>query len=246
MDAKKKKMCKWSNKYFQPSSSLLLFPSLAGESLQFLAARVALHQAAPVELAVALPDARVALRVEAPAAAHQAAAVRQAGVAAAWPAPRARAARGPVLLAVVGRALQVDQVHVRGLLVPLSLFQPQEGGLPEPGGSHRLNLDGAAVALLQQVADLSELGQGDPAGPGGAGTRHSVALTLQLHPLLKDLRKKLRGLGFEYYPFVNSRIIMTFNDHFGSSGLGKDPYKEILISKMKDFPLMRIIFPPLY
>lgn len=153
-----------------------------------------------MELAVALPDARVALRVEAPAAAHDAAAVCQAGVAAARPAPRARAARGRVLLAVVGRALQVDQVRVRGLLVPLSLLQPQEGGLPQPGGSHRLHLDGVAVALLQQVADLSELGQGDPAGPGGAGTRHSVALTLQFHPLLQDLAKKLRVLLINMIP----------------------------------------------
>lgn len=27
---------------------------------------------------------------------------------------------------------------------------------------------------------------------------------------------------------------MTFNDHFGSSGLGNAPKKEILTSKMKD------------
>lgn len=148
-----------------------------------------------MELAVALPDARVVLRVEAPAAAHDAAAVREGRVAVAQPAPGPRAARGRVLLAVVRRMLQVDQVSVCGLLIPLSLLQPQEGGLPEPGRSHRLHLHGVAVALLQQVADLPELGQGDPAGPGGAGTRHAVALTLQFHPLLQNLIKKLRGLA---------------------------------------------------
>lgn len=145
-----------------------------------------------MELAVALPDARVLLRVEAPATAHDAAAVCEGRVAVAQPAPCPRAARGRVLLAVVWRTLQVDQVCVRRLLIPLSLFQPQEGGLPEPGRSHRLHLHGVAVALLQQVADLSELGQGNPAGPGGAGTRHSVALTLQFHPLLQNLSKKSR------------------------------------------------------
>lgn len=161
--------------------------------MSLLAARVALDDAAPVELAVALPDAGVGLRVEAPAAAHGAAAVCEGGVAAAQPAPRPRAARGRVLLAVVWRTLQVDQVCVCGLLVALSLLQAQEGGLPEPGRSHRLHLHGAAVALLQQVADLSEPGQGDPAGPGGAGTRHAVALTLQFHPLLQNLEKKSRA-----------------------------------------------------
>lgn len=143
-----------------------------------------------MELAVALPDASVALRLEAPAAAHGATAVWEGGVAVAPPAPCPRAARGRVLHAVVGRMLQVDQVCVCGLLIPLSLLQPQEGGLPEPGRSHRLHLHSGAVALLQQVADLSELGQRNPAGPGGAGARHSVALALQFHPLLQDLIRK--------------------------------------------------------
>lgn len=140
-----------------------------------------------MELAVALPDARVPVCVEASATAQDAAAVRQGRVAVAQPAPRPCAACGRVLLAVVWRVLQVDQVRVCGLLIPPNLLHPQEGGLAESRRSHRHHLDRAAIALLQQVADLPELGQGDPAGPGGAGTRHSMTLTLQFHPFLQDL-----------------------------------------------------------
>ena len=137
-----------------------------------------------MELAVALPDAGVAVRVVPPAAAHHVTTVRVGGGAVAQSSPRSRASRDLVLLAVVGRTLQVHQVRVRGLLVAPSLFESQEGGLSESRGPDRLHLNGPAVALLQQVTQLSEHGQGDPAGLGGAGTGHAVTLTLQLHPLL--------------------------------------------------------------
>lgn len=163
---------------------------LAGKNFRFLSAGVALDEAAPVELAVALPDPRVVVRVVAPAAAHHVASVRVSGSAVAQPAPRPRASRDRVLLAVVRRALQVHQVRVRGLLVAPSLFQAQEGGLAEPRGPDRLHLHRVAVALLQQVADLSELRQGDPAGLGGAGTGDAVTLALQLRSLLQDLLTK--------------------------------------------------------
>lgn len=137
-----------------------------------------------MELAVALADLRVVVRVVAPPAAHHAAAAREGGGAVAQSASCPRAPRGRVLLTVVGRALQVDQVCVSGLLVAPSPFEAQEGRLAEPRGPDRLHLDRLAVALLQEVADLPQLGQGDPAGPGGAGTRHAVTLALQLRPLL--------------------------------------------------------------
>lgn len=136
-----------------------------------------------MELAVALPDACVVVRVVAPAAAHHVTTVCVGGGAVAQSAPCSCASRGCVLFAVVGRTLQVHQVCVRGLLVAPSLFEPQEGGLAEPRGPHRLNLNRVTVAFFQQVTNLSELGQGDPAGLSGAGTRHAVTLTLQLHPL---------------------------------------------------------------
>lgn len=122
---------------------------LAREHLGFLAAGVALDKAAPLELAVALPDARVLVRVVAPAAAHEVAAVRVGRGAIAEPAARPCAACGRVLLAVVGRALQVHQVCVRGFLVAPGLLQTQEGWLAEPRGPDRLHLHCAAVALLK-------------------------------------------------------------------------------------------------
>lgn len=191
-------MCKMLNKYlhfsFPPCHTLdpafgsfFFFFLLAGENLGFLTAGVALYKTAPVEFAVALPDAGVVVGVVTPAAAHHITAVCVRGGAVAQPASRPRASRRPVLLAVVGRALQVDQVRVHGLLVAPGLFEAQEGGLAEARGSHGLHLNCFAVALLQQVADLSELGQGDPAGLGGARAGNAVTLALQLHPLLQDL-----------------------------------------------------------
>lgn len=121
------------------------------------------------------------------AAAHLVAAVRMGRGAVAQSAPRPCATCGFVLLAVVGRALQVHQVCVRGLLVAPSLFETQEGRLTEPRGPNRLHLNCFTIAFLQQVTNLSEFGQGGPAGLGGTGARHAMTLTLQLHPLLEDL-----------------------------------------------------------
>ena len=198
-------MCKLFNKYFQvlhfkfhfiitplvfshcPSSpaTLPLHPSLlAGVNLWFLAAGVALDKTAPVELAVALPDARVVVRVVAPATAHHITTVCVGGGAVAQPAPCSRTSCDCVLFAVVGGTFHVDRVGVCVLRVATRFFEPQEGGLAEPRGPDRLDLNRVDVALLQQVANLSELGEGDPAGLGGAGAGYAVTLTLQLHPLL--------------------------------------------------------------
>lgn len=95
---------------------------LAGENLGLLAAGAAVDEAAPVELAVALPRPCVSVRVMAAAAAHHAAAVSQGRRAVAQPASRPGAPRGRVLLAVTGRPLQVHQVRVGGLPVAPSLL----------------------------------------------------------------------------------------------------------------------------
>lgn len=163
---------------------------LAGENLGFLTAGVALDGAAPLELAVALPHPCVVVRVVTPAAAHHVAAVRVGRRAVAQSASCPGAPRGRVLLAVIGRALQVHEVRVRGLLVVASLFKTQEGRLSEARGPDRLHLNRFAVALLQHVADLPELRQGDPAGPSRAGAGDAVTLALQLHSLLQDLLRK--------------------------------------------------------
>lgn len=76
--------------------------SLAGEDLGALAAGVALDEAAPVEFAVALPHLGVLVSVVASATAHGVTAVRTGRRAVAEAALRAHAARGRVLLAVVG------------------------------------------------------------------------------------------------------------------------------------------------
>lgn len=102
---------------------------LAGKHLSSLAASVALDEAAPLELAVALPDARVLVGVVASAAAHEVAAIRVGGSVVAEAAPCAGAARGGVLLAVVRRALQVHQIGDWGLLVAAALLEAKEGGL---------------------------------------------------------------------------------------------------------------------
>ena len=149
-----------------PSASWSLF---AGEHLTPLAAGVALDEAAPLELAVALPHAGVLVCVVAPSAAHEVAAVGVRGGVVAEAPPCARAARGGVLLAVVGRALKVHQVCDGGFLVAAALFETQEGGLAQACGTHRLHLRRRTVPLLQHVTNLTELGQCCPAGLGGAG-----------------------------------------------------------------------------
>lgn len=139
----------WSSSLSSTLALTALFlPLLAREDLGPLTARVALDHAAPVELAVALPDACVVVCVVAAAAAHHTTAVGACRRPVAQAAPCARAPRGRVLFAVVGWALQVHQVCVGGLLEATHLLDPQEGGLAEARGTHGLHLDGVAVALF--------------------------------------------------------------------------------------------------
>lgn len=142
---------------------------LAGEHLRPLAAGVALDEAAPLELAVALPHPGVLVRVVATATAHQVTAVAMRRGTVALAALCADAARGCILLAVVRRTLDVHQVCVEGLAVALHLLHLEMGGLAQPAGPHHLHLHRLVVLVLQDVADLPELGQCGPAGLGGAG-----------------------------------------------------------------------------
>lgn len=128
------------------------------------------------------------MRVVPSAAAHEVTAVCVRRGAVAQAPLGAHATRLGILLAVVGRALNVDQVGLYGLAEALGLLHFEEGGLSQPAGSDHLHVDRLVVLVLQDVADLAELGQRGPAGLGGARARHTVALTLQLHPLLQDLR----------------------------------------------------------
>lgn len=76
--------------------------SFTGEHLRLFAAGVALNEAAPLELAVALPNARVLMGVVASAAAHQVAAVCVRGRVVTQAPSRSRAPRRSVFLAIIG------------------------------------------------------------------------------------------------------------------------------------------------
>lgn len=144
--------------------------SLARVHLCPLAAGVAFDVAAPQELAVALPDARVLVRVISPAAAHQIAAadVLHHGLVA-HAALRAQAPRAGVRLAVVGRLVYVHQLRIHGLPVRVRFLDLEEFRALVAAGFDRFHVHGVGILLLENVAQLAELGECSPAGFGGAG-----------------------------------------------------------------------------
>ena len=128
------------------------------------------------------------MRVVPAAAAHQVAAadlLHHSLVAHA--ALRAHAARGVVRLAVVGGPLDVDQLRVHGLAEGVGLLDLEELGTLVAAGFDGLHVHGVRVLLLENVAQLAELGKCSPAGFGGAGARDAVTLAFQTHVLLQDL-----------------------------------------------------------
>lgn len=138
--------------------------SFTGKHLRLFTAGVTLNEAAPLELAVALPHACVLMGVVASAAAHQVAAVCVRRRVVTQPPSRSCAPRRSVLFTIVGRALQVNQVCVRGLYVPTGLLKTQERRLAKTRGSHGLHLNGIGITLLKQIANLSEFRQSCPTG----------------------------------------------------------------------------------
>lgn len=88
-----------------------LSDSFAGEHLRPLATGVAFHKTAPLEFTVALPDFGVLMCVVAPPTAHEVTTICVRRRPVAQPPLRPHAARFGVLFAVVGRALDVDQVR---------------------------------------------------------------------------------------------------------------------------------------
>lgn len=86
--------------------------SFAGKNLRPLATGVAFHKTAPLEFTVALPHLGVLMRVVAPPTAHEVTAVRVRRRPVAQAPLRPHAARFGVLFAVIGRALDVDQVRL--------------------------------------------------------------------------------------------------------------------------------------
>lgn len=129
------------------------------------------------------------MRVISPTAAHQVAAVGLLSCFVAQAALRSHAAGQSISLAVVGRSLDVDQLRVLGLAVRVGFLDLEEGRAFVAAGSHRFHVHGLVVFVFEDVSKLAKLGQRRPAGLGGAGSRHAVALTLQTHSFLQDLEQ---------------------------------------------------------
>ncbi len=98
-----------------------------------------------------------------------------------------QAAGQRVGLAVVGRPLDVDQLCVHGLAVGMEFLDLEKSGALVTTGSHRFHVHCLIVLVLEDVSQLTELGERRPAGLGGAGARHTMTLALQVHALLQDL-----------------------------------------------------------
>lgn len=136
----------------------------------------ALDGAAPVEFAAAPFHNLHFVRMKAPAAAHQLAAVDSLGGLVALPAAGAQHPVLEVVVTEVGTGVQVDEVLVR-VRLELGVFGHQHFG-----GSNLalLDLGGTVEFLLQDVAHFAEGGHGFPARLELARAGHAV--TLALHP----------------------------------------------------------------
>lgn len=149
---------------------MFLASLFAGKHLRPLTACVALDEAAPLELTIALPHFGVLVCIVAPTAAHEVAAICMWRGAVAQASLCAHAPRSCVLLAVVGRPLDVDEVCLHGLAVALSLLHLEVGGLSQSASPDYLHMHSFIVLVLEYVANLTEFGKCSPTGLGGAGT----------------------------------------------------------------------------
>jgi len=157
--------------------------SVAGGNLHVPHALLALHIAAPVELALAPLRPTFSPRCVATIATQQVAPVDAFRLRVAFSSLRPEASFLDVQLAVVRAGDQVDQVYVPVVLEPMVL-----GHQHSPSASSFLfHLVGSVKLLLQHCSNHSEAGEGSPAGLQLAGAAHSVALALNLHVPLKQL-----------------------------------------------------------
>lgn len=173
----------------------------------FRYAPLALDLAAPVEGAGAPLDHRHLLRLVAPAAAHEVAAVDADARVVALPPVGAQDTEFGILLAEGRRRLHVDEILLPGRLVlRIVRLQLEVVAMPAPeavavlvhGVARRVAGDGIVVyaravgiadhhpggpveAVLQVVADHAEVRQPHPAGLHRARAGHAVALALLAH-----------------------------------------------------------------
>ena len=167
--------------------------SLARVDLRVLATPTARDVAAPMKLAVALPRARVLVRVVSAAAAQLIAAVltRRSPVAA--PAVRADRPSSRVRLAVTRRPVDVHQVAASRLFVrSLRTSQFEEDRLARAPTAQGDHLAGFTVLLHQLVADDAEARQCRPTRARSARTGHAVTLTFGAHRTAHRLQRDAR------------------------------------------------------
>lgn len=103
------------------------------------------------------------------------------------PALRPQTPRHWVHLAVVRRLVYVHQVCIHGLPVRVRLLDFEEFWALVAAGFDCLHVHCLGILLLENVAQLAELGKCSPAGFGGAGARDAMTLAFQPHVLLQDL-----------------------------------------------------------
>jgi len=154
----------------------------------------ALDGAAPVEFAAAPFHNLHFVRVKAPAAAHQLAAVDSLGGLVALPATGAQHPVLEVVVTEVGTGVQVDEVLVR-VRLELGVFGHQHFG-----GSDLalLDLRGTVELLLQDVAHFAEGRHGFPARLELARARHAVTLALHPHVVQDRLEEQTRGTRWDH------------------------------------------------
>lgn len=98
-----------------------------------------------------------------------------------------QAPRDGVRLTVVRRLVYVHQLCIRGLSVRVRLLDLEEFRALVAAGFDWFHVYGVGIFLLENVAELAELGKCSPAGFGCAGARDTMTLAFQSHVLLQHL-----------------------------------------------------------
>lgn len=131
------------------------------------------------------------LSAESSSAAQRVTAVRSGRALRAFPSLRPEDPMRRILSAVVGRALDVDELQF-GDRVPTHALLPSAQRRRSRG---RRDGDGVLVLLLQAVAYLAKLRQRFPTGLDGAGTGNAVTTTLHVHHGSHRLRGRIESTG---------------------------------------------------
>ena len=164
--------------------------SLTGILLSSLATPMTVDSAAPVELAVALPGTSVLVCVVTAPAAHQVTPIRPFRSPITLSSHRAQWPGFGVVVTIIRRPLQMNQVLPPRLAVlSLGPFEDERYGSSRPPpqvGLHQLWLFVASPDLVTYLPEGRKRG---PAGLHGARARHAVTLALRPHAVLHCLQQ---------------------------------------------------------